>query len=83
MPLRQHTNGSNTLNLLGGARKVPLKVVFLILEYYLGLAICTDSYVGGFVFAPPFYIILNLYFAKYLELLVPLLRYCIWTLRKH
>jgi hypothetical protein len=25
-----------------------LKVVFLILKYYLGLALCIDSYVGGF-----------------------------------
>ncbi len=28
----------------GGARKVQLKVVFLILKYYLGLATCIDSY---------------------------------------
>ncbi len=32
----------------GGAQKVQLKVVFLILKYYLGLALCIDSYVVGF-----------------------------------
>ncbi len=31
-----------------GAHKVQLKVVFLILKYYLGLALCIDSYVFGF-----------------------------------
>ena len=32
----------------GGAHKVQLKVVFLILKYYLGLALCIDSYVVVF-----------------------------------
>ena len=32
----------------GGARKVQLKVLFLILKYYLGFATCTDSYVDVF-----------------------------------
>ncbi len=40
------------------------------IEYYLGLAICTDSYVDGFVFAPPFDLILKLYFANYLAWVV-------------
>ncbi len=31
-----------------GARKVPPEVVFLILEYYLRLALSTDSYAIGF-----------------------------------
>ena len=31
-----------------GARKVQVKVVFLILKYYLGFATCTDSYVDVF-----------------------------------
>ena len=32
----------------GRAHKVQLKVVFLILKYYLGLALCIDSYVVAF-----------------------------------
>jgi hypothetical protein len=58
----------------GGARKVQLKVLFLILKYYLGFATCTDSYVDVF-FAPPVETILKLYSVNYLELCVPLLRY--------
>jgi hypothetical protein len=33
-----------------GAREVPPEVVFLFLEYYLHLALSTDSYVIGFFY---------------------------------
>jgi hypothetical protein len=67
----------------GGAHKVQLKVVFLILKYYLGLALCIDSYVDGFFFAPPVETILKLYFVNYLELCVLLLRYYFRTCWKY
>ena len=48
LPVRMGAKHSVTLYRSGGAHKVQLKVVFLILKYYLGLALCIDSYVVVF-----------------------------------